>query len=231
MREDWICVRQGRDPTAALAWVVDTERGALIFDGPTELRISPTEINMSSQVAIKLVATVADEGGARSAVRTQSWLGSSRQWAPHAVDRMARTSHHKLLASKTVLVPRLRAWSFSVVDGKIVKPGVPKTSNSDAPSCFLVDSDTRFMVAATVRTGGFLRQLRQTAEPPDLVGTSPHRLSRLPIVEPRNRGRAERSTATTLEIPISPLMPYARLIRTNSSSRPTKDRCTGSNTI
>jgi hypothetical protein len=39
-----ICVRQDRDPNkAARAWVVDMGRGAMMYDGPTDLRISTTD--------------------------------------------------------------------------------------------------------------------------------------------------------------------------------------------
>jgi hypothetical protein len=39
-----LCLRQDRDPAQpARAWVVNTESGTLTFDGPTDLRVPPTE--------------------------------------------------------------------------------------------------------------------------------------------------------------------------------------------
>jgi hypothetical protein len=59
-----ICVRQDRDPNQpALAWVVDTEKGALLFDGSTDLRLPPTENHPElQQVGDYVVATVTGEG-------------------------------------------------------------------------------------------------------------------------------------------------------------------------
>jgi len=59
-----VCLRQDRDPARpARAWVVDMERGAMMYDGPTDLRISTTDNHPNLyQVGDYAVAAVTGEG-------------------------------------------------------------------------------------------------------------------------------------------------------------------------
>jgi len=145
--------------------------------------------------------------------RTQRWLGSSGQWHLTQSTKGPDIAPQSSWRPKTVLVLDFER-GLLVGTGKIVKPRGTARPATGRAIVFLVDSIRGSWWRPTVRTGGFLRQLGKPLSRPISSALS-HRLSRLPIVENRvNRGRADARRPPTLEIPISPLMPYARLIRT-----------------
>jgi hypothetical protein len=211
-----ICLRQDRDPNQpAMAWVVDTENGALIFDGPTELRISPPE-NQSElqQIGDYVVSTVTDEGVHGVGPHAElTWfvpgsghLTQSTEWPRDIAPQTLGVQNGSGSSTSSVI--------FSVADGRIVKP--------------VVSQDQR-LGHAIVFPGGFGYEVHngddsadrvaffddagKVLSHPDLVGTFRIGSLDLPMMETESTDIVVTIDGRQLlQIPKSTLMPYARLI-------------------
>jgi hypothetical protein len=123
-----LCLRQDRDPAKpARAWVVDTGRGAMMFDGPSDLRLSTMQNHpLVEQRGNYAVATVNGEGvhgiGARGEptwfVPGSGIIAQEKDW-DHDVAPQPLAVQGGPNSSTTDVV-------FSVADGKVVKPEVPQ---------------------------------------------------------------------------------------------------------
>lgn len=109
------------------AWLVNADSGALLYDGPTELRLTTTQREpVVEQAGVYAVATVNGEGVHGIGLRTElTWfvpgsglLSQQRDWQhdtppqPIAVQGGAASSPADVV--------------FSVADGRVVKPTVPQ---------------------------------------------------------------------------------------------------------
>lgn len=123
-----LCLRQDRDPAKlARAWVVDSSKGQLLFDGATQLRLSSDQGEpMVEQRGDFALATVNGEGvhgigrhaeltwfvpGRGSVSQERNWNHDSPP-QPIAVQGGAGSSPTDVV--------------FSIADGKVVKPAVPQ---------------------------------------------------------------------------------------------------------
>lgn len=123
-----LCVRQDRDPKQPThAWVVDTEQGSMLFDGPTVVRISSTQGEpLVKQVGDYAVATVSGAGAHGVGSHAQlTWfvpgngvIGQPKDWE--------RDESPQPVAVQGGLGSATADVVFSVADGKEVKPQVPQ---------------------------------------------------------------------------------------------------------
>lgn len=122
-----LCVRQTADVSVpATAWVIDTDSGATVFEGPTELRVASAQGRpLLEQIGDHTVATVADKGSYGVGRRGElTWFvpGDGILAAQFASwDRDSVPS--KLAIQKG---DDLADVVFSVVDGRVVKPELPQ---------------------------------------------------------------------------------------------------------
>lgn len=213
-----LCIREDRDPNRpARTSVVDAEKGTLVFDGESDLRTSPAADHPTLwQVGDYVVAEVTGKGiygvgphteltwfvagaGTLSASEFEKW---SRDVAPQAL-----AVQHGTRAGDVV---------FSVADGKVVKPAMPKDrqlwSAIAYPNGFgyeyRSETDRVDRVAFFDNSGKELSQ----PESPGSLRIGPFDV---PMVETESKdviftldGRK------LLELPKSERMPYARLIGT-----------------
>jgi hypothetical protein len=123
-----LCVRQDRDPNQpARAWVVDTERGVMIFDGPTDLRISPTGNHPElQQVGDYVIATVTDEGVHGVGPRAELTWFVPGNGIVGPVEDWDRDAAPQPLAVQGGVGSSTTDVVFSVADGTVVKPEVPQ---------------------------------------------------------------------------------------------------------
>jgi hypothetical protein len=125
-----VCVRQDRDPAKpARAWVVDMERGALMYDGPTDLRISSKDNHPNlRQIGNYAVAAVTGEGmhGVGPRAELTWFVPGNGNVGPVEEDWSADAAPQRLAvqggadSSTTDVV-------FSVASGEVVKPEVPQS--------------------------------------------------------------------------------------------------------
>ena len=123
-----LCLRQDRDPAKpARVWVVNTGRGAMMFDGPSDLRLSTTQNQpLVEQRGNYAVATVNGEGvhgiGARGEltwfVPGSGIIAQPKDWE-HDAGPQPLAVQGGANSSTTDVV-------FSVADGKVVQPEVPQ---------------------------------------------------------------------------------------------------------
>jgi len=123
-----LCIREDRDPNKpARAWVVDTDRGSLIFDGPTDLRIPPSDDHPGvEQRGDYTVATVNGEGVHGVGTHAElTWFVpgdgrlSQQKDSEHDSEPLPLAVQGGSGSSATDVV-------FSVADGKVLKPQVPQ---------------------------------------------------------------------------------------------------------
>lgn len=118
-----LCVRQAPDPGApSTAWVVDTDSGATVFEGPTDVQVAAAEGRPRlEQIGDRVIATVTDKGiygvGSRGEL---TWFVPGNgimptQFTTEDVD----TPASNLVVQKG---SDLADVVFSVVDGRVVKP-------------------------------------------------------------------------------------------------------------
>jgi hypothetical protein len=122
-----LCLRQDRDPAKpARVWVVDTERGTLMFDGASDLRLSTTQNQpLVEQRGNYAVATVNGEGVHGIGTRGElTWfvagggiIAQEKNWE-HDANPQPLVVQGGANSSTTDIV-------FSVADGTVVKPEVP----------------------------------------------------------------------------------------------------------
>ncbi|MDT5110779.1 MAG: hypothetical protein QOK33_4513 [Mycobacterium sp.] len=123
-----LCIREDRDPAKpARAWVVDTDHGSTIFDGPTELRIPPFDNHPTvEQRGDYAVATVSGEGVHGVGPHAElTWfvpggghLSGEKDWE-HDAAPQSLAAQDGGPSSSTYVV-------FSLADGTAVKPQVPQ---------------------------------------------------------------------------------------------------------
>ncbi|MGV0743294.1 hypothetical protein [Mycolicibacterium sp. XJ870] len=120
-----VCLRGGTEPDAPThAWVVDTDTGGLLYDGPTELNWSMPKADPAvQQLGDYLVATVDDQGVygvGPHAELTWHVPGTGFVSFPKDDDR-------DVPAPALAVQSRLREPDvvFSLADGKILTPTVP----------------------------------------------------------------------------------------------------------
>lgn len=122
-----LCILQSIDPELpAHARVVDTGNGALLFDGPTNLRLSGTQGPVVEQAGDYAVATVKDEGvhgiGPHAEmtwfVPGSGFLSQQKDWKDDAPPQPIAVQGGAAYSTTDVV--------FSVVDGKVVKPAAPQ---------------------------------------------------------------------------------------------------------
>jgi hypothetical protein len=212
-----LCVREDRDASKpARAWVVDTERGAMIFDGPTELRIPPTPNHPEvEQVGNYAVATVNGEGAHGVGPHAElTWfvpgdgtLGPVEDWdrdtepQPLAVQGGGD-------ASTTDVV-------FSVADGKVVKPEVPQGWRFGRAIAYPGGFGYEYSATGDYFSDqvAFFDDFGRELSRPNFKGTLRTGSRDLPMVQtPSNDVVLTLDGRTLLELPKSTLMPYARLI-------------------
>lgn len=123
-----LCILQDRDPpqTPAHAWLVNADNGALLYDGPTELRLSATRNDpVVQQAGVYAVATVNGEGvhgiGAQGEltwfVPGNGIIAQQKDWE-HDTPPQPIAVQGGAASSVTDVV-------FSVADGTVLKPVVP----------------------------------------------------------------------------------------------------------
>jgi hypothetical protein len=213
-----LCLRQDRDPNArARMWAINAQDGALISDGPTDLRLLPTQDHpRMEQVGDYIVAEVTGEGmhgvGAHGDL---TWFVPGNGVPPATQYAAWR---------RDVAAPTLAAQGgtnpgdvvFSVADGKVVKPSLPKD---------------RQLYTAIVYPNGFGYNYTTDNDSSDRVAffdNSGKQLSRQEIVGKLLTGSLDVPMTETessdfvltldgrklLEIPRAERMTYARLIGT-----------------
>ena len=123
-----LCVRQDRDPAKpARAWVVDTGRGALIFDGPTELRISTTQNQpVVGQAGDYAVAAVTGEGMQGVGPHAELTWFVQGDGIVGQVEDWDRDAAPQPLAVQGGVDSSTTDVVFSVADGTVMKPEVPQ---------------------------------------------------------------------------------------------------------
>lgn len=211
-----ICVRQDRDPNQpARAWVIDAGKGLLTFDGPTQLRISMT-LNQPElqQVGDYVVATVTGKGVYGVGPHAElSWfvpgsghLTQATEWVRDIAPQTLGVQNGSGSPTPSVV--------FSVTDGKTMKPVVLQDQQLGHAIVFPDGFGYEFHTGAdSVDRLGFFDDSGQLLSHPDLVGTLRIGSLDLPMVETESTDVVLNIEGRQLlQIPKSPLMPYARRI-------------------
>ncbi len=209
-----LCVREDRDPAQpARAWVVNTESGTVTFDGPTDLRIPPTDDHPELvQVGDYLVAAVEGEGvhgvGPHAEltwfVAGSGHLTQSAEWARDVGPQRLAVQDGASTASVV----------FSVDDGTVIKPDVQHGERLGRAMVFpgglgyeyQSDGDGTERVA-------FFDEAGKASSRPDVNGTSGIGSLDVPLVRTQTRDVFfNLDGQQLLDIPAAERMPYARLI-------------------
>lgn len=120
-----LCLRRDRDVTKpAHAWVVNTERGSLIFDGPTDLQLPPTKDHPTlRQVGDYAVATMADDGVHGVGEHAElTWFVPGSGLLRVDAERDRDVAPPTLGVQTSYATPDV---VFAVADGTVVTPSVP----------------------------------------------------------------------------------------------------------
>ncbi|GAB7068208.1 hypothetical protein JCM12141A_24970 [Mycolicibacterium hodleri] len=212
-----LCILQDRDPqTPAHAWLVNADNGALLYDGPTELRLSATRNDpVVQQAGVYAVATVNGEGvhgiGAQGEltwfVPGNGIIAQQKDWE-HDTPPQPIAVQGGAASSVTDVV-------FSVADGTVLKPVVPNGNQLGMayvyPGGFGYEyssaSDYTWDRVALFDSSG--RALGQR----DLEGTMLTGSRDIPLVQGKSSDIVvSLDGRTLLELPKSTAMPYTRLI-------------------
>ncbi|WP_156448300.1 hypothetical protein [Mycobacterium sp. NAZ190054] len=122
-----LCVRQAPDPAApSTAWVVDTDSGAKVFDGPTDVQVAAVEGRPRlEQIGDHAIATVTGKGiygvGSRAEL---TWFVPGNGIMPTQF-----TTEDRDTPASTLVVQKggdLADVVFSAVDGRVVEPELPE---------------------------------------------------------------------------------------------------------
>jgi len=212
-----LCIRQDRDPKQlAHAWVVDTGRGALIFDGPTELRISTTQNQpVVGQAGDYAVATVNGEGAHGVGPRAELTWFVPGNGIVGPVEDWDRDAAPQPLAVQGGVGSSTTNAVFSVSDGKLVKPVVPQGGRSGLafvyPGGFGYEYDAACGYSWD-RVAYFDASGRELSQP-DLDGTVLTGWSDIPIVRTPSADVVLTLDGRKLvELPKSVPMRYSRLM-------------------
>lgn len=214
-----ICVRQDRNPNQpARAWVVDTEKGTLIFDGATDLRIPPTDNHPElEQVGDYVVATVTGEGVYGVGPHGElTWLVPGSGHLTQATE-WDRDVAPQPLAVQDGAGSSTTSVVFSVADGKVVKPELPQGQRFGRAIAFPGGFGYEYSATGGYPSGGvaFFDVSGKPLGHPELVGTLRIGSLDLPMVETESTDVVTTLAGRkVLEIPKSTLAPSARLIRT-----------------
>lgn len=194
------------------AWVVNTETGAVMFDGPTELRAygSGPEPRLS-QVGGYVVAAVPDSGVHGVGPHAElTWFVPGDGLLGDSAGPNSDLQPMKFASQGVFKAPDV---VFSVADGVSVKPSAARDASVGGAIVYAGgfgfsyhDQDGTDRVALLDESGRLLAQMAG-----DLVNTSPD----VPIVEDESQLRVVTITGRQLlEIPKPTLRLYARLIGT-----------------
>lgn len=213
-----LCVRQERDRNApSTAWVVDTSSGALVFTGPTELRVAAASGEGHAdleQFADHAIATVEGKGvygvGSRGEL---TWFVPGNGILPAQFTRLERDTIPSTLAIQGS--GRVADVVFSVVDGKVVEPAMPQGTQLGRAVVYPGGFGYEYTTAgdyATERVAFFDDTGKKLGEP-TTEGTLENRSLDVPMV-----GSKAKNVVITLEgqqlleLPPTGPRPYARLI-------------------
>jgi hypothetical protein len=121
-----LCVRQPSDPDApSTAWVVDTVSGAIVFDGPTDVRVARQGNRPKlDQIGDRAIATVTGGGihGVGPHAELTWFVPGDGILAAQFAHWDRDTVPNDLAVQNTGGVADV---VFSVVDGRVVKPDLP----------------------------------------------------------------------------------------------------------
>jgi hypothetical protein len=209
-----LCLRQDRDPAQpARAWVVNTESGTLTFDGPTDLRIPPTDGHPELvQVGDYVVAAVEGEGVHGVGPHAElTWfvpgsghLTQSAEWARDVGPQRLAVQDGASTASVV----------FSVEDGTVVKPDVQQGERLGRAMVFPGGLGYEYQSGSdgTERVA-FFDDAGRSSRRPDLNGTLGIGSLDVPLVRTETRDVFfNLEGQQLLDIPAAERMPYARLI-------------------
>ena len=122
-----LCVRQGREPGApSTAWVVDTDSGTVVFDGPTDVQVAAQEgrprLEQIGDHAVAAVMGIGIHGvGPRGEL---TWFVPGDGILPAQFTSWDRDSAPSTLAVQKGM--DLADVVFSVIDGRVVEPELPQ---------------------------------------------------------------------------------------------------------
>lgn len=132
-----LCVRQASEADApATAWVVDTDTGRKIFDGPTDLQVAPRGNHPRvEQIGDRAIATVTDKGVYGIGPRAElTWFVPGDGYLP-----VQFTERNEDFRPSTLVAQGAGQFGhvvFSVVDGTIVRPSLPESSRLGSAMVF-----------------------------------------------------------------------------------------------
>jgi len=212
-----LCVRQDRDPSkGARAWVVDTERGAKIFDGPTDLRIPPTDGHPNlEQVGDYAIATVNGEGAHGVGSHAElTWfvpgdgnVGQQAEWDRDVAPQPLAVQGGPGSSTTNVV--------FSVADGTVVKPEVRQSEQFGRAVAYPGGFGYEYSATPASVTDGvaFFDNSGKLLSHPSFQGDLRTGSLDLPMMETNSVDVVLTLDGRKLiELPKAPLMPYARLI-------------------
>jgi hypothetical protein len=212
-----LCLRQDRDPAKpARAWVVDTERGTLMFDGASDLRLSTTRNQpLVEQRGNYAVATVNGEGvhgiGSRSEL---TWfvagggiIAQEKNWE-HDANPQPLVVQGGANSSTTDIV-------FSVADGRVVKPEVPPGARFGKAMVYPNGFGYEYSATGDFFSDqvAFFDESGKTLSRPDFKGTILDGSREIPMVQTPSADMVlTLEGRKLLELPKSTAMPYTRPI-------------------
>ncbi|ULN46304.1 hypothetical protein MI170_23855 [Mycolicibacterium goodii] len=119
-----LCAADGKPEgkTATIAWVVDTRTGEVVFNGPTDLHVTPGSGSHLKQVGSYVVAEIQGKGLSGVGPRAETtWLiPDAKKVTP--TDRNADTAAPRLAVAEDLAGGPDHAVVFSVVDGTVITP-------------------------------------------------------------------------------------------------------------
>jgi hypothetical protein len=212
-----LCLREDRDPTApARAWVVDTRRGSMMFDGPSDLRLSTTQNQpLVEQRGNYAVATVNGEGVHGIGTHGElTWfvpgngiIAQQKDWE-HDSNPQPLVVQGGANSSTTDVV-------VSVADGKVVKPEVPQGARFGKAMVYPNGFGYEYSAVGDVFSDqvAYFDASGKTLSRPDFKGTILEGSREIPMVQtPSADVVLTLEGRKLLELPKSTTMPYTRPI-------------------
>lgn len=208
-----LCVRQAGDPAVpATAWVIDTESGALSFEGPAEVQVAPgLDQPRLEQVGDFAVATVTGRGihgvGARGEL---TWFVPGDGILPTQFTTPDRDIAESTLAVQGAGVADV---VFSVADGGIVWPELPQDVQLGQAVVYPGGFGYEYTSHEGADQVAFFDDSGQKLSEPESGGTLETRSLDVPMVGADMNDRVfTLGGRQLLRIPPSIPMPWARLI-------------------
>lgn len=212
-----MCILQERDPqTPAHAWLVDSDTGALVYDGPTKLRLSKTENDpVVEQAGAYAVATVNGEGVHGIGEQGElTWfvpgngiIAQPKDWE-HDTPPQPIAVQGGADSSTTDVV-------FSVLDGKVVKPNTPSGARFGKAMVYPNGFGYEYSAAGDVFSDqvAFFDVSGKVLSQPDFKANILTGSRDIPMLQiPYNDVVLALDGRKLLELPKSIAMPYTRLI-------------------